>query len=50
MPQDDEEAEKENDNFLGEISDEEGEGFGGISDDDEEEEAMVGQTLINMFH
>ncbi|KAK3750958.1 hypothetical protein RRG08_009215 [Elysia crispata] len=40
LPQDDEEAEKENDNFLGEISDEEGEGFGGISDDDEEEEAM----------
>ncbi|GFR68244.1 pre-mRNA-splicing factor ATP-dependent RNA helicase prp16 [Elysia marginata] len=40
LPQDDEEAEKENENLMGELSDEEGEGIADVSDDDEEEEAM----------
>ena len=40
LPQDDEEAEKENENLFGDLSGEEGEDFRGASDDDDEE-AMV---------
>lgn len=40
LPQDDEEAEKENENLMGNLSDEEGEGIGDASDEDEDEEAM----------